>query len=542
MRPVSFVKVILPVFALSGLLLGGTYFWPSGPSNPVSVRLQGALPAPTTLTATPRARFTPTPPTRRGFYNIDVVGNFSLPATKSITFCGAGRNLHLQQDWSKLFRRGFSSIDQTRMVPDAERWSSDSPPKGWKSRLSFSQRAMIIYQNYFADAFGLAWARDGNLAAQTLYRPGPAAPNARPNRNTLYQASMELCGGCVGFGDCPPGGLKSTFSKIYLDIENEGVAGGNAQEQANLYTFMMKTIKENASPQTEVGSIAPVPHNSFGNSKAEHYRAGPDPLWSTPARQTTTSRQRGMPDDIVGKSYADYADFQMPGTYYLYPDFDYSARHTGDGDRHWLAALLAEQEVNQKLSAKKRIAWQWLFNTQSGEYANSGKAEHPAPPAVAEGLGIFYWFTGAYGVLFWDDHNDLVPDQPSPADPNLKNLGNDRHYACYEHYIHGLWRLFKHHGDLFNGRETYLNEATECSFDGGQTWVKYNANELKTRDLPFVRAIVNGNQILIAATKAYARPGQTTQAMVRYVQNGYQFYTTISLRGDEIFLGRATMK
>ena len=526
--------------------LAGFGFWfarSSAPPDPVVASLQEPLPPLTPLQPTPRARFTPTPSSRRGFYNIDVVGDFSLPATKTITFCGAGRNLHVEHDWSKLLRRGFSAIDQTRMVPDAEQWRSTlSPPKGWKSRLSLSQRSMIIYQNYFTDAFGLEWARNSDLAGQTTYRSGPASPNARPNRNTLYQASVELAGGCVGFGDCAPTGWKSTFGKIFLDIENDGVKNGNEQEQANLYTFMAKTIKDNVSPKTEIGSIAPVPHNSFGNSKAEHYTARPDWLWDRPARQTATSQKRGMPNDIVGKSFADYVDFQMPGTYYFYPDFDYSARHTDDGDRHWLASLLAEQEVNLKLSPKKRIAWHWLFNTQSSVFPNSGKAEHPAPPAVAEGMAIFYWFTGAYGVVFWDDHKDLVPDQPSPTDPFLKNLANDRHYACYEHYIHGLWRLFKHHGDLFNGRETYLNEATDCSFDGGKTWIGYNANQLKTRDLPFVRAIVNGDQILVAATKPYARPEQISKVMVRYVKNGYSFYSTISLKGDAIHLSRATMK
>lgn len=543
MRPFSPVKFILPILALSSLLLGGLYFWRSGPADPIAVQLAGPPPAQTLLTATPRAPFTPTPPTRRGYYNIDIIGDFTAPATKSITFCGAGRNLHVQQDRNKLLRRGFTAINQTRMIPDVERWlSTDSPPKGWKSSLSINQRSLIIYRNYFLDSFGLDWAKDGNLAAQTTYRAGPAAPNARPNRNTLYQASMELIGGCVGFGDCPPGGWKNTFGTIFLDIENDGVNRGNEQEQANIYTFLAKTIKDNVSPQTKVGSIMPVPHNSYGNSAANHYTAEPEWLWNMPARHTATSRQRGMPDAIVGKSFADYVDFQMPGTYYMYPDFDYSIKHTGDGDRHWLASLLAEQEVNRRLSPKPRIAWHWLFNTQSSEFANSGKAEHPAPPAVAEGMAVFYWFTGAYGVLFWDDHDALTPDQPSPADPNLQNLGNDRRYTCYEHYIHGMWRLFRHHGDLFNGRETYLNEATDCSYDGGKTWVSYNANQIKTRDLPFARAIVNGDQILIAATKPYAQPQQTNQVMVRYVQNGYSFYTTISLKGDGIYLGRATMK
>lgn len=524
--------------------LTGFGFWfmrSSAPPDPVVASLQGPVPALTPLLPTPRSRFTPT--TRKGYYNIDVVSDFTLPTTKSVTFAGAGRNLHVQQDWSKLFRRGFSAIDQTRMVPDAERWmSSDYPPKGWKSRLSFNQRSMVIYQNHFFDAFGIAWAKNGNLAAQTTFREGPGSPNARPNPSTIYQSLLSLIGGCVGFGDCPSTGWKSTYSTVFLDIENDGVYGGNEQEQANLYTYLAKTLKENVTPQTLIGSITPVPHNSYGNSKAEHYTAGPDWLWNMPAKHTATSKQRGMPDDIVGKSFSDYVDFQMPGTYFLAPEFDYSMSHTADGDRHWLAAVLGEQEVNRKLSPKKRIAWQWVFNTQNADYANSAKAEHPAPPAVAEGMAIFYWFTGAYGVLFWDDHKDLVPDQPSPTDPALQGINNDRNYACYEHYIHGLWRLFKHHGDLFNGRETYLNEATDCSFDGGKTWVGYNANQIKTRDLPFARAIVNGDQILIAATKAYAKPEETNNVMVRYVKDGYSFYTTITLKGDTIYLGRATMK
>ncbi|QJW90715.1 hypothetical protein HNV11_15665 [Spirosoma taeanense] len=529
---------VFALFLLASLAgLGIWYVQLSQPAEPTAVRLQGSLPPQISLTPTPRAHFSPT--TRKGYYNIDAIGDFTLPATKTITFCGAGRNLHVQQDRSKLFRRGFTSIEQTRMIEGVEIWTNGMPPQNWHSSLQPSQRALILYQNYFADAFGLDWARNSEQARDMLYQNPPGARSN--NRNTLYQASMELRGGCVSFGDCPPGDMKSTFSKIFLDIENEGTSLGNRQEQANLYTFMMKTLKENVSQKTEIGSIAPVPHNSFGNSRAEHYTAGPDWLWNMPARQTASSKQRGMPDAIVGKSYADYADFQMPGTYYLFPDFDYSASHTGDGDRHWLASLLAEQEVNRKLSPKKRIAWHWLFNTQSSDYPNSGKAEHPAPPAIAEGMGIFYWFTGAYGVLFWDDHKDLTPDQPSHTDSAQKGLGNDRNYACYEHYLHGLWRLFRHHGDLFNGRETYLNEATECSFDGGQSWLKYNANQLKTRNLPFVRAIVNGNQILIAATKAYDLPNQTSQVMVRYVENGYNFYTTLTLKGDEISLGRATM-
>lgn len=505
--------------------------------DPAGQPLVGSIPAPTPLVTTPRGRFTPT--TRKGYWNIDVVTDFTLPATKSVTFAGAGRNLHVAQDWSKLFRRGFSAIEQTRMEPGSERSDAPRTPPGWKSRLKQSQRALIVYQNYFGEPFNIEWGKNQEKAPQMWY----LRPNGDPNwRNSLYSAAAELAGGCVGFGDCPPTTMKSTFGLIFWDIENDGISLPNRQEQANIYTYITKTLHDNSSPGTMVGSIAPVPYNGFGYSKASGYAAGADWLWNTPARHTATSRQRGMPDAIVGKSFADYADFQMPGTYYMYPEMDYSQEHNRDDSRHWLAALLSDQEICRKLSPKKRIAWQWLFNQQNGDFANNARAIHPAPPAIAEGTAIFYWFTGADGVLFWDDQRDLTPDQPSPADPEQKGLGNDRVYAAYEHYVHGLWRLFRHHADLFDGKETYLNENTDCSFDGGQMWFKYNANQLKVKKLPFARAVVNGNQIVVAASMPYAKLGEVTKLNLRYVENGYQFYTDLTLTGDEIYLGRATMR
>ena len=335
--------------------------------------------------------------------------------------------------------------------------------------------------------------------------------------------------------------MKSTYGLMSIDIENDMGNVGSRQEQVNLFAYLFRIIKENVSAQTKIGAVGPIPHYSMGYSRAEDYKAGADWLWTAKAQQTATSRQRGMPNELVGTSFDDYIDFFMPSSYYVYPDFDYTIDHSADNGRHWLASLLGEQEVSSKLSSKKRIAWQWLFNTQSAAFERSNQAENAAPPAIAEGVGIFYWFTGAYGAIFWDDHWDLTPNNRAPNDLARGGIGNDRHYACYEHYIHGLWRLFKHHGDLFNGRETYLNENTECSYDGGKTWYKYNANQLKTRNLPFVRAIVNGGQILVAATKPYAQPNSTSSVMLRYVQDGYQFYTTIPLKGDEIYVGRATM-
>jgi hypothetical protein len=528
LKTIKSLKIISIAFALGGSLAGG-YFYTLEP-HPVATSVVTQEVA---LMPTPRQNFKPS--SNKGYWNIDIVDDFVCPPTKTIVFCGAGRNLHIKQSWDKLFRRGFSAIDLTRMTADEINTPYNTKPPGWKSRLAFSQRALWVGAAYFANSpFELEWARNSNVAPQTLY-------DQQATRQTLAQAMRELAGGCDMFGDCPPKQQMSTFSKIFLDIENDGIDYLKRQEQANLYIWMMYNLKKQVSPKTEIGSIAPIPHNDYGYSRASAYRNDTEWLWNMPAKHTATSRQRGMGDEIVGKTFESVTDIQMPGTYYVYPDFDYNITHNADADRHWLASLLGEQEVNAKLSLKKRMSWQWLFNTQSAAFDNSGRSEHPAPPAVAEGMAIFYWFTGAAGTILWDDAIDLVPNNKSETDPAKQGTVSDRYYQCYEHYLHGLWRLFKHHNDMFDGKEQYLNDQTECSFDGGKTWWRYNANQLKTRNLPFVRAIVNDNQILIAATKPYTKPTETTIVKVRYTEKGYRFETTITLRGDEIFLGKSTM-
>jgi hypothetical protein len=507
----------------------------------------------TALTVTPRANFTPTPPDLKGFWNIDVVGDFYIPTSKSMTFMAAGRNLHVQQDREKLFRRGFTALERTRMTNDEQHIPIfNEKPAGWKSPLTQSQRALVLSQNYFyyppSNEFNLLWAKESTYAPYTYFlRP----LNDPFYKNSLGAAVYHLGEGCLTFGDCPTGKYINTYGRVFYDIENEGTPDDNQQQQINLYVYMMQALREVSTPATEIGSIGPIPHNSFGFTRETDLTAKPDWLWANPALHTEaqlnkaiySSKDRGMPDVIVGKSFADYADYQMPGVYYVSQAFSYTAAHTGDYEPHWLGSLLHEQEVNLALSPKKRIAWQWMFNTQSYDLpGNSSRAENPAPPAIAEGTAIFYWFTGADGVLFWDDANNLTPNRNTlpDNDPN-KGLESDRNYACYEHYLHGLWRIFHHHADLFNGNEVYLNQQTECSFDKGQTWHKYNARDLKRLGLPFARAIVNGDQILIAASMPYAFPGQQTSMQVRYSNGRYKIATEINLTGDEVFLGRATM-
>ncbi|TAE34623.1 MAG: hypothetical protein EAZ91_00275, partial [Cytophagales bacterium] len=291
----------------------------------LSAHAQDSYPQ-TALTTAPRQAFTPTPATTRGYWNIDVVGDFTLPRTKSITFSGAGRNLHVAQDWSKLFRRGFSAIESSRMTVDEKRTPSDPKPAGWRSRLTPDQRALIIYQDYmFGQPFNIPWTKTGDLARYTYFEQpnGSSTP-----QQDLQSAMAELNGGCTNFGDCAPSGNRSTYGKIFFDLENEGVSFENRQDQANLYAYKLWMLRQAVSPYTEIGGIGPVPHNSHGYSRSSDYAVTtPDWLWITGAQHidATNTRGRGMPDALLGKSFGEQVDFAMPGTYFLSGDFDYNA-------------------------------------------------------------------------------------------------------------------------------------------------------------------------------------------------------------------------
>jgi len=344
------VKLVQNTFLACSLALAAA--GANGQSAGPQTRLQDALPTLSPLTPTPRAAFTPTP--HKGYWNIDVVGDFTLPATKSLTFCGAGRNLHVAQDWGKIFRRGFSSVDQSRMVPEEINSPYHPKPGTWRSRLTLRQRAFWIPGQHFGDApHALPWARSSEYASQTYFRR-PAGDPAY--QNSLYAAIEPLRHGCNTYNDCQGAPLGS-YGLILLDVENEWADAQQRQDHVNLYVYLLQALREQVSPQTLIGSINPVPVNGFGYSRSSDFRAAPHWLWSMPARHTATSRQRGMPDAIEGKTFGGLCDFQMPGCYYVYPDFDYSIPHTGESDRHWLAGLLHEQEVNLRYSPQKRIAW-----------------------------------------------------------------------------------------------------------------------------------------------------------------------------------------
>ena len=331
------------------------------------------------------------------------------------------------------------------------------------------------------------------------------------------------------------------------------------QAVTNRYAYIVNETKSQA-PNTAVGLFEPSgPFRSFGKIISINYSNPTVNMgyWNSTASNaddaaSPTNLQRNFPAALNGTSMANLVDFITPtsdlqqGTYIkdgnpvTFYDFDNTVTHAGANARHWLAFTLGDQEVSSKLTSKPRYPFYWLF---------SENPYHQAPKSIAEGTAIFPWFTNIAGMVHWDDFAGAVL--------------STRTYDCYVHFTHGLYRLFNSHKDMLEGSPTYLQENTDFrvinvtnpntnnNIDNSSSllnqWIssvspsgKAEAWYLKEQKLPFVRAIVKDCEILVAATFPYANANTTAKVVVRYAPKNWQ--DTITLNGDEIYLGRATMK
>ena len=514
------------------------------------------------LTPTGRVNFTPS--TQRGNINFGAFPEFTLPPQKVLIWMGAGRNHARAVGVGKdVFNWGFTHIDQSRLY-----WFSEYNTQGAASPIPISKRCKNIMgaglsQNPDVD---IPWADNYNFWADVWFENSPAASQNPPKPNYWRNLGIMMRSeGGFGeyYGDAPGAGFP--YDIILIDIENIGDGTETfAQEHANLWVHLTKELKGTAGSKL-VGTLEPVAFNCFNDPKLDDYNPAAAPnvwLWDRQAQLTTHGNNRNMPSALAGSRVTDWLDINMAGNYYSYvellPSGTYSDINTGasltvthvDGPsysrKNWLTNLLGNQEVNIARSGKPRVAWVWLFNQDNifeikkryphnngiVEWANNFP-DTPLPPAIAEGTAIFGYMTGLKGMVVWDNwgvatpgnNGDLAAGNNVPiinsngtpnADPTNNppnyNLyyygqGDQRFYTGYEHFIHGLWRLFGNHSDMFNANTIYLNQNTKCSYDNGATWHQYNAVQLRDLNLPVVRAIVNGNQILVAATKPYAGSG-----------------------------------
>ena len=558
------------------------------------------------LVTTSRATYTAQ--TANGtMYNWSQFPTFTAPIGKKVIFAGSGR-LSLvanANDYSIsvsgsaaltptfLFSHGFTHLNHNQMT-FAERgnpsnWYSGGLTKNqracfvslgeWKSWTTVDRTSPTRSLSRIAsvDSLQLKWV--ALIQENGINKEDPFSDyyeSSTTTSNMLWgiksMPGYTIPGGTLYKGPYPNGFAtqKGSYDLICWDIETGNIASdapinndllfSNSpglnwtlaeyqQAAVNRYVYLIRQTKAQAS-STMIGSFCVgTPYISYGTIKRSDYLAtGPNTfLWNQTANNAldVSKYHRNMPSIFNGMSLSTSVDYHTPSAYYQFSEeFDKNKAHYIDvsGDiasapNNWLANLIGTQELGAKFSSLPRIPVYWLYKER---VADNDKA---VPANVAEAIAIFPWFTNLGGIIFWDE--DGV------------GLNNARTYGVYEHFMHGLWRLFANHKDMLEGNPIYLQKDTEFkvnSISNGNLntidankiglWTsqidptnKADANMMKVNKLPFVRAIVKGCDILVAACYPYADANTQTQVSIKY--NGWT--STITLNGDEVYLGRATM-
>lgn len=514
-----------------------------------------------------------------------LIPSFSLPSHRELIFQGAGRN-QLRATGRDVFDVGFTHLDETRMIDTVDFYANGNPPNGWSSPIPKSKRASNLSTSYYTQGgIGIWWAGDPSQWA-SVYFENSATQN-------LGVATRALDGLWVKYGSTQ----EFPYDWILCDVENIG--NGNEsyfQEHANLWVHLVKTAK-NMAPKFM--TLEPQAYQAFNNPQISHYTNRPVPttpaVWQTPAVMTTSSQNRGMPSQNVGLAVKDIVDYNAAHNYNTLQDFlpngtytkivwindtqavtdgtIYIDHYANDANNYYrgnnyLTNLLAVQEINKVAAPSKyRMPWIWLFsqNNQSVQvakrypYSNS-YVEHinifpdvPAPAAIAEGMAIFNFMTGIKAAVLWDDSHDLTagigvaPIVNGSFNNAYNGQDSHRYYHNYDHFLGGLWRMFHNHKHVLDGNEIYLNEQTEVSYDGGNSYLKFNALQLKQLGptCPIVRQVVNlagsRKRTLIAAQVPYAEGSTENTVRVRYNANNIYWEDTIVCTGNEVVFGEAIM-
>ncbi|MFN8355538.1 MAG: hypothetical protein U0Y10_13865 [Spirosomataceae bacterium] len=484
------MKFLLSILATISLGVGA-YFLPSTPLPPFE-----RMSPPQQLVETPRFTFAP-------IATYEEVGwqkfpDFHLPDAYTVVL-QAGRST-TDKDCIPL-RKGFTHLHYT-ILSEQERRT-----------LPLQKQAVMLGANFFTDA-GFSFCN---------FNKGYLDPFADDDQKFVQHVrGFDAPYGIVVFDleNVPWKPVKyeqdGFRQKTYLAPNSPGLkipdnqfVEAYKQAMARKYTLMVKTLKkEKAKPYTLVGTYSPgCPSENF-HGRPDYLNAYTDPNF----------KQWIWDYAVGGERFNQYCDIQTPGSYFRIA-----------GEQHptnWLYQLLMDQEVNAAWSKLPRIPVQWMFYTNNENKAIS--------PQMAEGTAIFNILTGAKGIWLWDRGNFITP-QKTPtivgADGQTYQL---RNYASYEYFMAGLYRLSKHNDLLAKQSQAII---PEISTDNGQTFNAYNAAQCRKANKPIARALVAGNEILVAACNPLATTNQRTELVVK-VGN---WKDLIVLKGNEVYLGRARM-
>ncbi len=248
-------------------------------------------------------------------------------------------------------------------------------------------------------------------------------------------------------------------------------------DMQNLYNKPLALAKTHLPRRTKISSYGdvPIPRNWHGIEKKS---------W---ADWNDGKASRTDMTTLDNSSFYDQLDFYSTSSYYFYKD----GRN--------LAYCLFQIESNKTLDEKKDlIQFVWVRHTGKLFYGE------PIEPNLAEATAIFPFFSGANGLWLWEKSNFKMNYTPEIV-------------KSYEAFVLGLERLSKYKDFFVGNYNLYIPKSARDHFvDKDPIW----------------RAVINGNEILIAAQNPYASLDEITILEIHYLD----WQTTIQLHGKEIYL------
>jgi hypothetical protein len=358
---------------------------------------------------------------------------------------------------------------------------------------------------------------------------------------------------------------------VQIDVENIFQRGFEGDiDQINLWNAMGFYFKKSFTYQKQkvkIGYFISNPVDQPWGFINENYNNAPSIFpFGYKTQRTTFGESRNMPKEIIGKEMKDWMDFGCKGIYMneqdVLPNGTYKMANGSDyvldhvkNKVNWLTEMLQYQEATRykypefinedgthrnfgtfQLFVEDNDRMKYYPNPENSKLlaAHHYAADTPIPDEIVEGMVVFYKFSGGNSMVFWD-YVPYVDITPNIGIKPVKNGGlnseyfqnawmndaakfnNKRIYSSVEAAIHANWRLFATEArPFFEGKSIYLNENTEVDYLDGNGYQKLNAVQLGKQGKIFVRAIVQNNQILIAAQKPYSDEKFQTKFRVRY--------------------------
>jgi hypothetical protein len=287
--------------------------------------------------------------------------------------------------------------------------------------------------------------------------------------------------------------VDTTLPQQYRKLSDIDFTERYKKDLAKLYAEPIKYLKNNKIPSnTKLASYSDAP---IKNVEFPLNYSWQD--WQTSNNVLNYYMIDSLSKKVGGEFY-NQNTFLAPSAYFCY---EYSLIK----DYPNVAYQLFQVEANLARSDKDIMLFEWLSYNKcqaNSTYGFDGNLKKH----LIEAQAIFPFFAGAKGIWLWE--NPITPDSAN--------------YSRYEIYVNSLYRLsqFK---DFFTGNYRLITpkSAHQNFQDKDTVW----------------RAVLKGNEILIAAINEFAGDNESTDLVITYGE----WSQKITLKGKETFLCKFTI-